>query len=332
MFRFIRTNMLFVEEVCFINPIITRFQGMEIDETCPGGGAGDLDQIHELELNDIAAVGNLMELCNQKLSGRPELLQKVLAWLAQSVKQGGSNVRVDTMAFFNALYGNDNANNEIDDVPLDRLVGALESLVQQPARKEPSPLAKRITFPYSRHSSFNELRGLVARFRPREVFPNVDTQKLNMQDLFGDLLTSREDILQTIESPRITSRPERDDDHPEEETPSPDSSPARRHDKPLPVEQKIMKRPTTIDLTTPSMARKQGESSSVSSSNKRKAPTSFGDGSTTKQIDGDITDATIRRLRAFEAALGGQGRSWNRDVHLSSVERSYCDADEEVEL
>lgn len=37
--------------------------------------------------------------------------------------------------------------------------------------KDGKSLPKTITFPYSRHSSFEELRHLVSIFKPRDVFP-----------------------------------------------------------------------------------------------------------------------------------------------------------------
>lgn len=53
-------------------------------------------------------------------------------------------------------------------------------------------LPNKITFPYSRHSSHSELRGLVAVFRPRDIHPCVVEDKSwdeskTMEYLFGDL-------------------------------------------------------------------------------------------------------------------------------------------------
>lgn len=97
-----------------------------------GGGHGDLDQVHELELNDLSAIGSLMELCNTRLSDQPELQQKIFTWLGKSVKAGGRNVKIDTTAFFDALHDGDNEGaDELDDVPLDRLVTALGKLVSE---------------------------------------------------------------------------------------------------------------------------------------------------------------------------------------------------------
>ena len=96
---------LSTENVVNITPIITRHAGHEYAEAGAGGGHGDLSQIHELELTDVAAVGSLMELCGKHLQDKPELLQRVLGWLGKSVKSGGRNVRIDTERFFEAVYG-----------------------------------------------------------------------------------------------------------------------------------------------------------------------------------------------------------------------------------
>lgn len=58
-------------------------------------------------------------------------------------------------------------------------------------------LSNKITFPYSRHSSHSELRGLVSVFRPRDIYPCVvddagwDESK-TMEYLFGDLCEGNE--------------------------------------------------------------------------------------------------------------------------------------------
>lgn len=132
-----------LDKTVIITPIVTRHKGVDYAEMGAGGGQGDLDQIHELELWDIAAVGNLIEYCNQRLQDKPDLQQKVLAWLAKSVKQGGQNVRIDTAGFFEALYGDNEDADAIDNAPLERLINALEVLVAGKPKDE-IPLARHI--------------------------------------------------------------------------------------------------------------------------------------------------------------------------------------------
>lgn len=127
----------------YITPIVTRHDGIEYAEMGAGGGHGDMNQIHELELDDVAAVGSLMELCSEKLQDKPQLLSKVLQWLAKSVKQGGRNVKLDTAAFFDTIYGGNDVEDG-DDVPLDRLVTALEKLVQEEKKEVTEPQSRSI--------------------------------------------------------------------------------------------------------------------------------------------------------------------------------------------
>lgn len=125
------------EKVIRITPIVTRHAGIEYAELGAGGGHGDLDQIHELELNDLSAIGSLMELCSTRLSNQPELRSKVFEWLGKSVKQGGRNVKIDTTAFFDALHeGDEEGVDELDSVPLDRLVTALGRLVSEEVKEK----------------------------------------------------------------------------------------------------------------------------------------------------------------------------------------------------
>ncbi|PNS21578.1 Protein artemis [Sphaceloma murrayae] len=175
------------ENVVQLVPIVTRHKGVEYMETGVGGGHGDLDQVHELELNDLNTIGALVELCQKRLYNRPDVLQKVITWLEESVKQGASNVKLDTEAFYDALEDGSQT-RELEEVPIDRLILALERLVSEKKPKAALP-AKRITFPYSRHASYEELRFLVAAIQPKAVHPNTFEPGMDMDDLFGDLLS-----------------------------------------------------------------------------------------------------------------------------------------------
>jgi hypothetical protein len=81
--------------------------------------------------------------------------------------------------------------NTQDNVSLKTLVSVLSSTVSKDSEVDP-PRNRTIRFPYSRHSSYSELCGLVRAFQPRDVFPcTVDdihwTPDLSMRNLFGDL-------------------------------------------------------------------------------------------------------------------------------------------------
>ncbi|KAF2155253.1 hypothetical protein K461DRAFT_326956 [Myriangium duriaei CBS 260.36] len=170
-------------KVVLITPIVTRYDGIEYDEKCAGGGQGDLNQIHELELTDLSALGRLMELCTTRLQDRPEVSQKLKAWLADSIKQGAQNIKLDTEVFQEAIYGG-NEFDELDDIPIDRLVAALDKMGSKSEGGDTSS-AERITFPYSRHASFQELRLLVGALRPNAVFPNTYEPGMDMDAFTG---------------------------------------------------------------------------------------------------------------------------------------------------
>lgn len=54
---------------------------------------------------------------------------------------------------------------------------AVQKAEQKQSRLQPKGLPKFITFPYSRHSSFFELRDLIDAFRPLDVYPCTVDEK-----------------------------------------------------------------------------------------------------------------------------------------------------------
>lgn len=138
---------MLTESIVRITPIVTRHNGVEYAEMGAGGGNGDLNQVHELEMDDVSALGSLMALCNDKLKDRPEMRQKVLDWLFQSAQRGGRNIKLDTATFFEALHEGDDAVNELDEIPLDRLVLALEKLTKPKAETEAPPECSIVRLP-----------------------------------------------------------------------------------------------------------------------------------------------------------------------------------------
>ncbi|KAI9703485.1 MAG: hypothetical protein M1820_005789 [Bogoriella megaspora] len=180
-----------------IVPIICRHEGDEIPELGAGGGLGDLRQAHELELADAETVGKLMHLCAAEVSD-PIQLQKLLGFLTSVI--GHEGMALSQATNYDIAYEeveHKHLQGE-DEIPLKSLVSVLENLVKEKGNKgDPSLSAVRpsqttITFPYSRHSSYEELCLLVEAFKPLEVFPcTVDEQKwsqaISMRTLFGHL-------------------------------------------------------------------------------------------------------------------------------------------------
>lgn len=180
-------------KVVHITPIISRTSsGIEVAEVGAGGGQGDLDQIHELEFGDLQSITQLMAICASKIQNE-EVLSKVLSLLTSSINGQGGRLRLDLSDMVDE--------DASDNIPLDKITEILRSVTGPPvvpnirpntATLSSTALPRSITFPYSRHSSYSELRELVAVFKPRDIHPcTVDetgwTEAGSMRTLFGDL-------------------------------------------------------------------------------------------------------------------------------------------------
>ncbi|KAK1080033.1 hypothetical protein LTR33_005883 [Friedmanniomyces endolithicus] len=194
-----------------ITPIISRHNSTEIRELGAGGGHGDLDTHNELVVGDAVATGQLIALCALRLQSQPQVLASVMDRLTGFISKQISSVSLDGSGFvedcLKAVNGADFAT--ADELPLERLVPALAKLVTKAEQgkaspsanspklvlKRPDGLAKRITFPYSRHSSYEELCDLIDAFKPKDIYPctiddaNWTTDQL-MSFLFGHIYTS----------------------------------------------------------------------------------------------------------------------------------------------
>ena len=178
------------KNVVRVLPIVSRLpNGLEMHELGAGGGKGDLHQAHELEINDDLAIRTLMQLCATRIDDKNVLL-KIFSLLNSS-----SRIQLD----FNEI-----GKLEDDDIKLDELIELLSRMPMKDGAREPfyagtrngqeqlTGLPKTITFPYSRHSSYSELCGLVEAFQPKDVHPcTVDevnwTDAVSMKTLFGHL-------------------------------------------------------------------------------------------------------------------------------------------------
>lgn len=182
------------EDIVRLVPIIGRTKdGSDIHELGLGGGQGDLDPIHELEGIDVADLPKLRNLCATSLQDLkdPKLVEAFLLKISQI---GGRQTAL-------RLNANPVKNERLSDgVSLSQLIGTLlntsasysEGKAKRVDRTSPKPRRNIITFPYSRHSSYEELRGLVAIFKPMDIWPcTVDedrwTPETSIEALFGDL-------------------------------------------------------------------------------------------------------------------------------------------------
>lgn len=169
-------------DVVHIIPIITRSDGAEIPEIGAGGGKGDLDQKEELKTVDLANAGKLMELCAASI-GNPDILANVLALLQRSIN-GDGRLEID-------MHTQKQDRNRQADLSLNNLASILSFQASKSSIAK-HPRNKTIRFPYSRHSSYSELRGLVKAFRPLDIIPctvdeSIWTPAVSMRSLFHDL-------------------------------------------------------------------------------------------------------------------------------------------------
>lgn len=150
-------------EVIQIVPIISRTKdGRELHELGVGGGKGDLNQIHALEIQDERALRLLRELCDKKVTDE-ELLTKLHQMLSE-----GKSLELELKR----------KEEDLEDIDFDELLKILIEQAQEKVTKTaggsaPANLPREITFPYSRHSSYSELCGLVEALKPRDIYPCI---------------------------------------------------------------------------------------------------------------------------------------------------------------
>ncbi|KUJ08807.1 uncharacterized protein LY89DRAFT_764166 [Mollisia scopiformis] len=182
------------ENVVWIRPIVTRTKdGAELAEIGIGGGGEDLTQSLELAVDEDDFEQTIKMLDAAKDPHMTDVKQILVAGWRLERK-------------FLVLNGT-GLDAEEDSWTLTKIVTALLQLVREPrglskARSTESQgssneLPKVITFPYSRHSSYDELCDLVRALKPRDVYPcTVDEQhwdeaNLSISNLFGRLCSSR---------------------------------------------------------------------------------------------------------------------------------------------
>jgi len=159
----------------------------------------------ELNLSNPEEVKMLLSLCSSSGEAK-EVLNSILEMIKANVQSGSMKLQIDELANLD-LQG---------DIPLKDLPKSLANLAR--TRREtstgdmpapvkvqylsdgPRPLPLSITFPYSRHASYDELRELVSALRPKDIWPNTApppsewTEALSMEALFGDLCQSKDEF------------------------------------------------------------------------------------------------------------------------------------------
>ena len=181
------------KNVVWITPIISRMRdGTELLELGAGGGLGDLYQTPELEVADAATLEAFRLLCKDILKDEAAF-EKVDQSIQAMLSSGSSKIPLDGLDL--------DAEGEIPLKEFVQLVskrGNLAGAGSKDKSKAPKDSANSKTkdriihFPFSRHSSYEELRHLVSVFRPKDICPcTVDldtwTENITMNSLFGDL-------------------------------------------------------------------------------------------------------------------------------------------------
>ncbi|MCJ1439325.1 hypothetical protein MMC27_008717 [Xylographa pallens] len=190
----------------FITPIISRtIKGDVLSELGAGGGGGDLVQSHEIDLQDPMAAIELMKLCSESITDTDARV-KTMRLITEAMTSGSISL----------LWENLDSNTDLVDMPLEQFTLLLRKIaetrdwsqIQQSNAVTTSKheetsvfesraqLAKHISFPYSRHSSYEELCQLVGTFRPTDIYPcTVDDKSWNhdvsMKVLFGHLCSGQ---------------------------------------------------------------------------------------------------------------------------------------------
>ncbi|KEF62241.1 uncharacterized protein A1O9_00213 [Exophiala aquamarina CBS 119918] len=189
------------ENLVWISPIISRLKdGTEVRELGAGGGWGDLYQTLGFTFDDLAALQQFGAFCQGALKDKisTEAIQKMIE---PSRKVRGYNLTFDGFEDVLAADGEKNISLQELKEALAKASQWMESLSQGPAptnteRPGKDNPTRTIHFPYSRHSSYAELRHLVSKFRPKDICPcTVDTEgwteDMSMESLFGDLCSEK---------------------------------------------------------------------------------------------------------------------------------------------
>ncbi|ODH33671.1 hypothetical protein ACO22_03289 [Paracoccidioides brasiliensis] len=182
----------------YITPIVSRTSdGSEIPELGAGGGQGDLYQSHELDLSDGAVFQQLSNICFERIKDE-KTRSLALDALSDAHQSKSKSLSLDA-------YGI----KDVGEISVKKLVGILSreppkvNLSDLPDISKPKiplnirgkfgrPLPNTIRFPYSRHSSYDELCNFIRAFKPKDIISctaDVATwdEDVSMRTLFGHL-------------------------------------------------------------------------------------------------------------------------------------------------
>ncbi|KAL9082278.1 MAG: hypothetical protein Q9159_006539 [Coniocarpon cinnabarinum] len=179
-------------EVVHIKPILTHCQGKKIPESVFG------EELKDLENTTVTT--NLTAMCQKTITDKQETNNNP-GYLPTFERRNG---HATCLKLNNILDSSSNGAGvniaQCRAQPLQDRAQDLQCRKIEPACQRQSRLPPTITFPYARHSSYEELRLLVARFRPRDVYPCTTPRRdrlkhfRSMGVLFGSVCHREEDV------------------------------------------------------------------------------------------------------------------------------------------
>jgi DNA cross-link repair 1C protein len=134
--EYVHSDKFNVANVVWITPIIARHKGVEIAEIGVGGGQGDLNQTHSLELYDQGSIQQLLLICNRALQAQPELRQPMKDWFSTLMKSGKESIDLDLEILrdeveITSQEGRPDDEFDMDNLPIDKLIQEAEDRVKQ---------------------------------------------------------------------------------------------------------------------------------------------------------------------------------------------------------
>ena len=239
-------------DIVWITPILKFSNGEVVPELGAGGGLGDLVQAQELELKDANTAIELMDICSTNIRDE-QALARTLSLISKGMKSANKTVVLGALEearesdavplkelakFFSRGISYENrVNSQKDSAPSgDTVANQVRERDGHPGKLPNIIVSGKILvclaglrevqqFPYSRHSSYNELCHLVEVFRPVDIHPCTVEEAtwiwdFSMESLFGHLCSGTvfahdKDML-SLESQRAelqTSKRERAEDH-----------------------------------------------------------------------------------------------------------------------
>ncbi|KAH8813293.1 beta-lactamase-like protein [Xylogone sp. PMI_703] len=159
------------KSIVWIRPIVTRSpEGEEVEEIGIGGGLGDLTKRSRLEQIDLRTIKRLLSSKDTDKSSIEDLNKlgwysrhspKIPVSLASLGLDSGEEICLhDFVTRFVSQSAKEKAGSTIGGIALEEIASSAYM-----------GLPKVITFPYSRHASYEELCHLVRELNPRDIYP-----------------------------------------------------------------------------------------------------------------------------------------------------------------